>query len=55
MHNEHHLIMPALTHWGRVTYICVGNLTIICSDNGLSPGQRQAIIWNNDVKLLIGP
>ena len=26
-----------LTHWGRVTHICVGNLTIIGSDNGLSP------------------
>ena len=22
-----------LTHWGRVTHICVGNLTIIGSDN----------------------
>ena len=33
-----------LTHWGRVTHICVGNLTIIGSDNGLSPGRRQAII-----------
>ena len=44
-----------LTHWGRVTHICVGNLTIIGSDNGLSPGRRQAIIWTNDGKLLIGP
>ena len=34
-----------LTHWDRVTHICVGNLTIIGSDNGLSPGRRQAIIW----------
>ena len=25
-------------------YICVGNLTIIGSDNGLSPGRRQAFI-----------
>ena len=33
-----------LTHWGRATHICVGNLTIIGSDNGLSPGRRQAII-----------
>ena len=33
----------ALTHWGRVTHICIGNLTIIGSDNGLSPGRRQAI------------
>ena len=36
-----------LTHWGRVTHICVGNITTIGSDNGLSPGRRQAIIWNN--------
>ena len=33
-----------LTHWGRVTHIRVGKLTIIGSDNGLSPGRRQAII-----------
>ena len=44
-----------LTHWGRVTHICVGNLTIIGSDNGLSPGRRQAIIWTNAGMLLIGP
>ena len=37
-----------LTHWGQVTHICVSKLTIIGSDNGLSPGQRQAIIWTND-------
>ena len=44
-----------LTHWGRVTHICVGNLTIIGPDNGLSPGRRQAIIWTNAGMLLIGP
>ena len=44
-----------LTHWGRVTHICVGNLTIIGSYNGLSPGRRQAIIWTNVGILLIGP
>ena len=44
-----------LTHWGWVTHICVYNLTIIGSDNGLSPSRRQAIIWNNGGKLLIGP
>ena len=44
-----------LTHWGRVTYICVSKLTIIGSDNGLSPGWRQAIIWTNACILLIGP
>ena len=44
-----------LTHWGRVTHIGVGNLTIIGSDNGLSPGRRQAIIWSNAGILLNGP
>ena len=45
----------SLTHWERVTHICVSKLTIIDSDNGLSPGRRQAIIWTNAVILLIGP
>ena len=44
-----------LTHWGRVTQICVSNLTIIGSDYGLSPDRRQAIIWTNAGILLIGP
>ena len=44
-----------LTHWGRVTHICVSQQTIIGSDNGLSPGRRQAIIWTNAGILLIGP
>ena len=44
-----------LTHWGRVTHICVSKLTISGSDNGLSPGRRQAIIWTNASILLIGP
>ena len=43
-----------LTHWGRVVHICVSKLTIIGSDNGLSPGLRQAIIWTNAGILLIG-
>ena len=46
---------PILTHWGRVTHICVVKMTIIGSDNGLSPGRRQAIIWTNAGILLIGP
>ena len=45
----------ALTHWARVTDIRVGKLTIIGSDNGLSPGRRQAIIWTNAGKLFIWP
>ena len=44
-----------LTHCGRVTHICVNKLTIIGSDNGLSPGRRQAIIGTNVEILLIGP
>ena len=44
-----------LTHWGRVTHLCVSKLTSIASDNGLSPEGRQAIIWNNAWILLIGP
>ena len=44
-----------ITHWGRVTHICVSKLIIIGSDNGLSPGRRQAIIWTNAGILLIWP
>ena len=44
-----------LTHRGRVAPICVGNLAIICSDNGLSSGRCQATIWTNAVILSIGP
>ena len=47
-HNE-------LTHWGRVMHICVSDITSIGSDNGLSPGRRQAIIRTNAGILLIGP
>ena len=36
-----------MTHWGWVMHICVNKLTIIGSDNGLSPGRRQAIVWTN--------
>ena len=45
----------SLTHWGRAMQICVCKLTIIGSENGLSPGRRQAIIWINVGILLIGP
>ena len=34
-------------------HICIGKQTIIGSDNGLSPGRRQAIIWTNAGILLI--
>ena len=61
LHYKYTLISKAsavselLTHWGRVTHICVSKLTTIASDNGLSPGRRQAIIWTNDGILLIWP
>ena len=45
--------MGKLTHWGRGTHICDSKLTIIGSDNSLSPGRRQAIIWTNAGILLI--
>ena len=47
----YHAVYP----WGRMTHICVSNLIIIASDNGLSPGRRQAIIWTNAGISLIGP
>ena len=43
--NKQHTI--TLTHWGRVTYICISKLAII--------GRRQTIIWTNARILLIGP
>ena len=53
--NNYVLNPPWLTHWGRVTHICVSKLTIIGSDNGLSPGRHQANIWTSNGTLLIGP
>ena len=38
-----------------MTHICIGNLTIVGSNNGLSHVQRQAIIWTNAGSLSIGP
>ena len=48
-------LLTLLTHWGRVTHICVSKTIIIGSDNGLSPGRRQAIIWTDAGILLNGP
>ena len=49
------VVKTPMTHWGRMMHICVSKLTIICSDNGLTPDQHQAIIWTNTGILLIGP
>ena len=43
-----------LTYWGWVTHICVSKLTTNGSDNGLSPGRRQTIIWTNAEMSWIG-
>ena len=48
-------VINTISHWGRATHICVDKLTIIGSDNGLSSGRHQAIIWANVGILLIGP
>ena len=43
-----------LTHGGQVMHLCIGNLTIIGSDNVFLPGWRQAIVWTNAGIWLIG-
>ena len=48
-------LLRLLTHWGRVTHICVSKLTIVVIDNGLSPVWCQAIIWTNAEIPLIEP
>ena len=53
-HGVQSISFAALTHWGRVTHTCVGNLTTIGSDIGLLPDRRQAIIWTNAGILSIG-
>ena len=50
---NHNKVKWALSHWGRVTHICVSKIIIIASDNGLSLSRRQAIIWTNAGILLI--
>ena len=51
----HVLPLYVLTDWGRVTHICIRKPNIIGSNNDLSPGRRQNIIWTNDGVLLIWP
>ena len=46
---------PSLTQWGQVTHICISKIITIGSDDGLSPGRHQAIIWTNVGILSIGP
>ena len=51
MKTQHQL----LTHWHKMTHIYVSKLSIIGSDNGLSPGWRQALMCTNAGIMLIGP
>ena len=48
-----HPVLVVITHWDGVVHICISKLTIIGSDNGLSSGWHQAIIWTNVGILLI--
>ena len=42
------------THWSRLMHICISDLPIIDSDNGLLPRRCQAIISTSAGILLIG-
>ena len=55
MNNDVHcsIIFSVINSLRPSAHICVSKLSIIGSDNGLSPGRRQAIIWTNDGLLLI--
>ena len=58
MYNEterHPSRLQALAALNSLRHICVSKLTIIASDNDLSPGRRQAIIWTSAGILFIGP
>ena len=47
------IIFRWLTHYSQVMHICVGQLTLIGSDNGLLPGRRQVNILASARILLI--
>ena len=48
--NKQHAIL-----WSQLMHICVSKIIIVGSDNGLSPGRCQDIMWTNAGILLIGP
>ena len=52
MEIEKHIFI-VLTQWNQVTHICISELTIIASGNGLLPGRHPAITWINTGILLI--
>ena len=54
IHNKPNIILFINSLRPSDAYICISKLTIIGSDNGLSPGRRQTIIWINVGILFIG-
>ena len=48
-------VSPGLTHWVRVMHKCISKIIIIGSDDGLSPGRHQAIIWTIAGIFSLGP
>ena len=56
-------LRPSDAYWDRVTriyvskvtHICVSQLTLFGSDNGLAADRRQAIIWSNAGIVFTGP
>ena len=46
---------PEFPFINSLRHLCIGTLTIIGSDNSLSPGRHQAIIWTSVGILLTGP
>ena len=54
-HSQQLLVGILSTHWGQVTHIYIGNVTIVGFDNGLLPDQCLAITRTNAGTLLIGP
>ena len=45
-------LFSTLIHWGRVTHMCAGKLTIVGAGNGFSPRRRHTIVWSK-VKILL--
>ena len=44
---SYHTYLLIVTHWCRVTHICISKLTSIGLNNGFTPYRRQAIIRTN--------
>ena len=53
-HETNVIALNKTSKWGRVMHICISEHVNIGSDDGLSPIQRQAVIWTNTGILLIG-